>query len=62
MAFQVGFDLAQAARPAKLRIQHRDQMSPHLQLARITVSTVLRHKPANNLPVNGLQQPWKTIF
>jgi hypothetical protein len=28
VAFQVGFNLAQARRPRKLCMQHRDQMSP----------------------------------
>ena len=59
VAFQVRFNLAQAPCSAKLRIQHRDQMSLGLQAARITIGTVFLHKPIDERPRNRLQYPMK---
>jgi hypothetical protein len=59
VAFQVGFDLAQTACPAKLRQQHRDQMRPGLHHALIPISIVLRHEPIESRPWNLLQNAMK---
>ena len=59
MAPQVRFNVAQAPRAAKLRIQHRDQMSLGLQRARISVGIELLHKPIDDRPRNMLQNSMK---
>ena len=59
MASQVRFNLAQTSRPAKLCIQHRDQMSFGFQAARIPIGTVLLHKPIEDHERNMLQNSMK---
>jgi hypothetical protein len=56
VASQVRFDLAQAARPAKLTKQHRDQMCLGLNGAIVPVGIVLFHKPVERRPRNLLQK------
>ena len=59
VALQVRFDLAQASRPAKLPIQHRDQMRLGLHHPTVPVGIVLVHKPVKHSPGNMLQQLMK---
>jgi hypothetical protein len=59
VAFQIGFDLAQAPRSAKLRIQQPNQMSPGLHHAIIPVGIVFIHKPVDDRPWNMLQKAMK---
>ncbi len=59
VASQIRFDFAQTARAAKLRVQHRDQMSLSRQTARIAVGAKLLHKPVDDRPRNMLQNPMK---
>jgi len=56
VASQVRFDVAQTSQAAKLRVQHRDQMSLDLQAPSIIVGTVLLHKPIDDAPRNLLQK------
>jgi hypothetical protein len=56
VASQVRFDLAQAARPAKLTKQHRDQMGLGLNGPIVPVGIVLFHKPVERCPRNLLQK------
>jgi hypothetical protein len=59
MALQVGFDLAQTSRAAKLCVKHRNQMGFGLHHARVPFSIVLLHKPIENCPRNMLQNSMK---
>ena len=59
VAFQVRFDLAQAPRTGKLSVQHRDQMSPGLDAARIIVGPGFIHSPIDDRPRNLLQKVMK---
>ena len=59
MTFQARFNLAQAARAAKLRVQHGDQMSLGLDDAIIPVRVVLLHKPVEDRPRNLFQKAMK---
>ena len=59
MAFEVCFDLAQTSCTGQLAVQHRDQVRPGLQAARVRLGTVLRHKPVENHPWNVFQKPVK---
>src|SRR5713101_7934577 len=59
VALQVGFNLTQAPRPRELCVQHRDQMSPGLDAARIAVGSVLLYKPIALRPWNVLQKVMK---
>ena len=59
VAFQVGFDLAQTPRPAKLPVQHRDQMGFGGNRAIIPVGIMLLHKPIDDRPRNMLQKAMK---
>ena len=59
MALQARLDLAQTAQAAKLRIQHRDQMSPRFQDAIVPISIVFFHKPIEHRPRNRFQKPMK---
>src|SRR5262249_22314031 len=59
VAFQVGFNLAQAPRPKKLCVQHRDQMRPGFDAARIAVDALLLNKPIELPPRNMLQKAMK---
>ena len=62
VASQVRFNLAQAPRAAKLRIQHRDQMSLGLYDTAIPVGIVPIHKPIEDRPRNMLQKPMKNAI
>ena len=59
VAFQVRLDLAQAPRTGKLCMQHRNQMSPGLDAAIISVSAGFIHKTINDRPRNLLQDIMK---
>jgi len=59
VALQIGFDVAQAPRPAKLRIKHRDQMRLGLHHSIVPIGTVLVYKPIEHRPRNMLQQVMK---
>jgi hypothetical protein len=59
VAFQFGFDLAQAARAANLRMQHRHQMSLARHHPIIPVGVVTIHEPIEDPPRNRLQKAMK---
>ena len=59
VASKIRFDLAQAPRPAKLRIQHRNQVGLAFQPARIRIRIVPFHKTVKKPPGNLLQNAMK---
>ncbi len=59
VALQGGFDLPKAARPAKLRVQHRDQVWTALRHPIVPIGAVAVHKTVERRPRNLLQKAMK---
>jgi hypothetical protein len=59
MAFQMGFDLAEALRTSKLPVQHRDKVGSGLDAAGISVGAGFIHSAIELGPRNMLQKVLK---
>ena len=54
LAPQARLDVAQAARAAELGVEHRDEVRPRLQIARVAIGLMLLNKPVQCRPRNVL--------
>ena len=59
LAPQARLDLAQTARAAELGVEHRDEVRPRLQIARVATGLMLLNKPVQCRPGNVLQHTMK---
>ncbi len=59
LALQARLDVAQTPRSAELSVEHRDEVRPRLQTARIATGLMLPRKPIERRPRNMLQEAMK---